>query len=219
MCRWWSAASSRPRMPRSSSPRRRRVFTPKDYDPGAVMAEIVGLLEQRVAPPERLRRRGGADAVTGRRSDRRRFAAAARGLPGGQRLAIDPGEDVLPDHAPLQVAQQQMPAVGIDHLDAGVARRRSIIALWAPGGTISSCSPTITRSGPGITSAAAYAVSINWTRPAMASTRVSLMNRGSAEAARSASMLSDAMTPEAAAGELQARRQARPPTAWRDRTG
>jgi (2R)-ethylmalonyl-CoA mutase len=26
-----------------------RVFTPKDYDPGAVMAEIVGLLEQRMA--------------------------------------------------------------------------------------------------------------------------------------------------------------------------
>jgi (2R)-ethylmalonyl-CoA mutase len=26
-----------------------RVFTPKDYDPGAVMAEIAGLLEQRMA--------------------------------------------------------------------------------------------------------------------------------------------------------------------------
>ena len=26
-----------------------RVFTPKDYDPGAVMAEIVGLLERRMA--------------------------------------------------------------------------------------------------------------------------------------------------------------------------
>ena len=39
---------------------------------------------------------------------------------GRRRLAVDPGQDVVPHHLALQVAQQQVPALGVDDLEAGI---------------------------------------------------------------------------------------------------